>query len=99
MKTLYLNFGDKARAEEFLAKRVEQQMDGATIKSFEVPKSVLDEIQASAIPERVARLPENQGKPIIADPTKAADQYGIRPQWLKELQDKIIQGSGKNATE
>lgn len=95
--TLYLNFGDKARALEFFEKRGTQNMDGATIKTFEVPNSVLDDLRKTAVKESVARLPENKGKPVIADPTKAKDQYGIRPEKLKELQDKIIQGTGKNA--
>jgi filamentous hemagglutinin len=32
-RTLFLNFGDKARALEFLAKRVQQNMPGAAVKS------------------------------------------------------------------
>ncbi|WP_261442163.1 VENN motif pre-toxin domain-containing protein [Serratia grimesii] len=96
--TLYLNFGDKARALEFFEKRGTQNMDGATIKTFEVPHSVLDDLRNTAVKESVARLPENKGKPVIADPTKAKDQYGIRPEKLKELQDKIIQGTGKDAS-
>ncbi|ATV42514.1 hypothetical protein CTV95_03175 [Pectobacterium brasiliense] len=96
--TLYLNFGDKARALEFFEKRGIQNMDGATIKTFEVPHSVLDDLRKTAVKESVARLPENKGKPVIADPTKAKDQYGIRPEKLKELQDKIIQGTGKDAS-
>jgi len=96
--TLYLNFGDKARALEFFEKRGTQNMDGATIKTFEVPHSVLDDLRNTAVKESVARLPENKGKPVIADPTKAKDQYGIRPEKLKELQDKIIHGTGKDAS-
>ncbi|MCL9667424.1 hypothetical protein L2C91_03410 [Rosenbergiella epipactidis] len=90
--TLYLNFGDKARAQEFFQKRTAQNMEGTTIKTFEVPTSVINDLRNSAVKESVARLPENKGKPVIADPTKANDQYGIRPDKLKELQDKIIQG-------
>ena len=93
--TLYLNFGDKARAQEFLQKRISQNMEGATIKTFEVPTSVLNDLRNSAVKENVARLPENKGKPVIADPTKADDQYGIRPEKLKDLQDKIIRGQEK----
>ncbi|NIH41400.1 filamentous hemagglutinin N-terminal domain-containing protein [Enterobacter asburiae] len=96
--TLYLNFGDKARAIAFFEKRSIQNMDDATIKTFEVPNSVLDDLRRTAVKESVARLPENKGKPVIADPTKAKDQYGIRPEKLKELQDKIIQGTGKDAS-
>lgn len=96
--TLYLNFGDKARALEFFEKRGSQNMDGAAIKTFEVPHSVLDDLRNTAVKESVARLPENKGKPVMADPTKAKDQYGIRPEKLEELKDKIIQGTGRNAS-
>lgn len=91
-----MNFGDKARAQEFLQKRISQNMEDATIKTFEVPTSVLNDLRNSAVKENVARLPENKGKPVIADPTKADDQYGIRPEKLKDLQDKIVRGSGKD---
>ncbi|WP_338457893.1 hypothetical protein [Pantoea sp. Nvir] len=73
-------------------------MDNATIKNFEVPNSVLSELRKTAVKESVARLPENKGKLVIADPTKAKEQYGIKPEKLKELQDKIISGTGKDAS-
>ncbi|QQO08996.1 hypothetical protein [Breznakiella homolactica] len=94
--TLYLNFGDEARAQAFLNKRVKQNMNGATIKTFEVPQSVVEELRKSAVAEDLVK--DFPDRPIIADPTKAADQYGIRPDGLKSLQDKIIQGSGKDAS-
>ncbi|MGK9004550.1 hypothetical protein [Citrobacter europaeus] len=94
--TLYLNFGDKARAQDFLQKHISQNMEGATVKTFEVPTSVLNDLRNSAVKERVTRLPENKGKPVISDPIKADDQYGIRPDNLKDLQDKIIQGAGND---
>ncbi|EEM8546713.1 filamentous hemagglutinin N-terminal domain-containing protein [Salmonella enterica] len=94
--TLYLNFGDKARAQEFLQKRISQNMEGATVKTFEVPKSVLDDLRKNAVSESEVKLYPN--RPIIADPTKAPDQYGIRPDKIKDLQDKIIQGTGKDAS-
>ncbi|MGJ0482493.1 hemagglutinin repeat-containing protein [Pantoea agglomerans] len=96
--TLYLNFGDKARALDFFEKRVAQNMDGAAIKTFEVPHSVLDDLRNTAVKESVARLPENKGKPVIADPTKAKDQYGVRPEKMEEFKGKIIQGTGRNAS-
>nr|WP_312259506.1 VENN motif pre-toxin domain-containing protein [Pluralibacter gergoviae] len=92
--TLYLNFGDKARAQEFLQKRISQNMDGATIKTFEVPSSVLTDLRKNAVSESEVKNYPN--RPIIADPTKAPDQYGIRPDQIRDLQDKIIKGSGQN---
>jgi hypothetical protein len=94
--TLYLNFGDKARAQAFLDKRISQNMEGATIKSFEVSKSFLEKLRREAVKENKARNPENRNKPIIADPTKAKDQYGVRPHQFDELKNSIIQGSGKD---
>ncbi|WP_227521300.1 hemagglutinin repeat-containing protein [Raoultella sp. T31] len=94
--TLYLNFGDKARAQEFLQKRISQNMEGATVKTFDVPKSVLDDLRKNAVSESEVKLYPN--RPIVADPTKAPDQYGIRPDKIKDLQDKIIQGTGKDAS-
>jgi filamentous hemagglutinin len=38
----------------------------------------------------------NKDKPVIADPTKAKDQYGVRPHQFDELKNSIIQGSGKD---
>jgi len=55
-------------------------------------------LRKTAVKESVARLPENKGKSVIADPARAKDQYGIRPEKLKELQDKIILGTGKDAS-
>ena len=40
---LFLNFGSKARAEQYLAQKLAKGLPGAEVKSFEVPKSFLDE--------------------------------------------------------
>jgi hypothetical protein len=90
---LFLNFGDKARAEAFLAQRMGQGMPGAQMKSFEVPSSFLDDLRSAAVPESMAK--QFPGRPLVVDPTKAADQFGLRPDQIKSLQDAIIQGSGR----
>jgi hypothetical protein len=87
----YLRYS--VRAQEFLAKRIQQNMEGVTVKSFEVPQSFLDDLRAAAVPERLARqFPEN---PFIVDLTKAADQFGLRLPQIEKLRGAIIQGSGK----
>jgi filamentous hemagglutinin len=73
---LFLNFGSKARAEQFLATRLQQGMPGTRMKSFEVPKSFLDDLRASAVPESMAK--QFPGRPLVVDPTKAVDQFGLR---------------------
>jgi hypothetical protein len=97
-KTLYLNFGDRARAEQYLAQKLNPNqklgpLPGAEVKSFEVPKSFVDELRSSAVPEALAK--QNPGKPIIVDVTKAPDQFGLRPEQIEALKKAIIQGSGK----
>jgi filamentous hemagglutinin len=90
---LFLNFGDAARAEQFLATRVAQGMKGATMKSFQVPTSFVDELAASAVPESMARQFPNA--PLVVDVTKAANQFGLRPAQIEALKRAIIQGSGR----
>lgn len=92
-RMLFLNFGSRSRAEEFFARRLAQGMDGAQMKSFEVPKKFLEELRSSAVPESMARQFPNS--PIVVDPTKAADQFGIRAAQVEELQKRIIQGTGE----
>ena len=96
-KTLFLNFGDKARAEAFLAQRIKQGMSGTTIKSFQVPQSALTELQQSAVLE--SQVAANPGAPILVDVTKAPNQFGLRAQQIQRLQQQILQGSGKVAGE
>ena len=92
-QTLFLNFGDKARALEFLAKRVKQNMPGAALKSFEVPQSFLTDLRNAAVSEEeVGAHPES---PISLDVTKAKDQFGLRPDQIEALRETIIQKSGK----
>jgi len=68
-------------------------MEGIAIKSFEVPQSFLVELRAAAVEQRLAR--QFPGRPQIADPTKAADQFGLRAAQIQKLRDAIIQGSGR----
>jgi hypothetical protein len=89
---LFLNFGSRQRAEEFLAKRISQGMTGAQIKSFEVPQSVVDDLRSAAVPESMASM--CPGSPIIVDTTKAPNQFGIRPPF-HDLEKSIKPGSGK----
>jgi hypothetical protein len=90
---LFLNFGDAARAEQFLATRVTQGMEGATMKSFQVQTSFFNELKASGVPESMARqFPDS---PIVVDATKAANQFGLRPPQIEALKSVIVPGSGR----
>jgi hypothetical protein len=90
-RNLYLNFGDGARAQEFLQQRLQQFPDN-TIKTFQVPKSFADELRATAVKE--VDRPFNPSSPVIADPTKAANQYGLSQQQIQQLRNAIIPGTG-----
>jgi len=92
-QTLFLNFGSRARAERFLNQRLAQGMPGASIRSFVVPQSFLDDLRNAAVPERLAR--QFPDRPIVVDVTKAPDQYGLKPEQVDELRRVIIQGTGR----
>lgn len=91
-RNLYLNFGDEARAQQFLQQRLEQFPDNS-IKSFEVQKSFLDELRGTAVDEQSRSLYPD--RPVIADPTKASDQFGLSAQQIGQLRNNIVPGSGK----
>lgn len=89
---LFLDFGDEARAQEFLAQRLVQEKEGTVIKSFDVPTSYVDVLRARAMPESMAKQP---GASVISvDTTKTASSFGLRSSELPGLQRAIILGSG-----
>jgi hypothetical protein len=92
-RMLFLNFGQPARASEFLTKKVAERLPGATIKSFKVPERFLYGLRGQAVPEAFAS--QFPGRPLIVDATRAPDQFGLRSGQIRELLGNIIQGSGK----
>jgi RHS repeat-associated protein len=89
---LFLNFGSRSRAEAFFARRLEQGMPSVVIKEFDVPYSFLEDLRSAAVPERLAR--QFPDRPILVDPTKAPDQFGLRPDQIRALQRAVVPGSG-----
>ena len=95
--TLYLNFGNRQRAIQYLEQKVRQNLPDAQVKTFTVPKSVVDDLNKRALPENKVRTHDlNRLQPVIADPTKAENQFGIRPHDFRNFENQIINGSGKN---
>ncbi|MDQ1290030.1 MAG: filamentous hemagglutinin, partial [Actinomycetota bacterium] len=87
---LFLNFGDEARAQEFLAQRLTQGHEGTVIRSFDVLTSYAKDVAARAVPESMAR-----GSSVISvDTTKTASSYGLRSSEFSRLRCAIIPGSG-----
>jgi hypothetical protein len=92
-RNLYVNFDDPARARAFQDQRLQQFPDNV-IKSVEVPRSYLNELRATAVPEsQRASAPD---RPVIADPTKARDQFGLSGQQIDRLRDVAVPGSGRD---
>jgi hypothetical protein len=90
---LFLNFGQRSRAEQFLAQRRATTSPGLGIKSFEVPRDYLNELRESAVPESLAHC--NPDRPLAVDINKAPDQLGLRPDQIMKLIHEIIQGTGQ----
>ncbi|WP_428951976.1 RHS repeat domain-containing protein [Streptomyces sp. cg35] len=92
-KPVFLNFGVKARADNFLEKRISQGFSDSKVKAFEVDAQFLEWLRANAVPESMAK--DNPGMPLKVDTTKAADQYMLRPEHMSAFFDSMIQGSGR----
>lgn len=90
-RNLYLNFGDEDRARAFEQQRLRQFPDSET-KRFEIHTSFVDELRAHAVPEIDRAL--HPQCPVIADPTKAADQFGLPGPWIERLRGKVVPQSG-----
>lgn len=101
-RLLYLNFGNEGRAQRFYKQRLNQFSDNTfAIKSFDVPKSFLDELRTIAVPEH--KRSSNKENPVIADPRKSdpkkgPDQFGLPPKQIKRLREMIIPWSGHKET-
>ncbi|MEQ4305131.1 LamG-like jellyroll fold domain-containing protein [Plantactinospora sp. B6F1] len=92
-KPIFLNFGVKERAEQFLQKRLNQGRSDTEIKEFDVKGEFLDWLRNNAVPESQAKNFPDQ--PLVVDTTQAADQYMLRPQHIRMMFDNIIPGSGR----
>ncbi len=99
-KTLYLTFGDRARAEQYLAQKLGPgqklgPLPNGRIKSFEVTKQFVDDLRAQAVTEAELHAdPSLKGRPLVADPGQTNDSFGVRPEQIPHLEQSIIQGTG-----
>ncbi|MGE3540692.1 MAG: RHS repeat-associated core domain-containing protein [Candidatus Tectimicrobiota bacterium] len=92
-RSLFLNFGDESRAQEFLAQRLAQGHTDDVIKSFEVAKTFLEELRRIAVPQRLKK--QFPSRPEIADPSKARDQFGLTAEQIERLRRVLVPGSGR----
>jgi len=99
-KTLYLTFGDRARAEQYLQQKLGPgqklgPLPQGRIKSFEVSQSFVDDLKAHAVYEAdLAINPSLKDRPLIADPNQTCESFGLRPAHIQQLEAEIIQGTG-----
>ncbi|MFJ3658811.1 RHS repeat-associated core domain-containing protein [Streptomyces nigra] len=92
-KPVFLNFGVKKRADEFLEKRLSQGFSDSKVKAFEVEEQFVDWLRQNSVPESMAK--DYPGMPLKVDTTKAVDQYMLRPQHMSAFFDSMIHGTGR----
>ena len=90
---LYLNVGDRARAENYYRRKVADGLPGVQLKSFRVPKRTYRELSIRAVDEQLAKA--FRGRPLRVDVSVARDQFGLRKADFRELEKYILPGSGK----
>lgn len=86
---LYVNFGQKDRALEFLVKRGEQ----AYVIQAEVTEEFVNKVRSSSVIQSEGGL--FPSSPQKVDPSKAIDQYGLPKEWFGELEKSIVPKSAK----
>ena len=80
---LYLNFGDRARALSYFKIKNEKGLADPALKTFEVSENYFESLKKSAVGNDDSALYPNA--PHIVDPTKAANQFGLRKHYFDEL--------------
>lgn len=89
---LYVNVGQRRRADDFLAQKVRGGLPDPQIKSFRIPKHELERLRRIAVEQTdgAARRASHR-----VDPTMAPDQFGLRRWDFRELEKSIVPGSGR----
>lgn len=91
---VWLNFGPLARTQAYFEQK-HGTMDDVVVHSFEVPRSVLDEIRRNAVRQGASQAPGNEDRPVLGDWLASPDQFGVRWPDAVRLQDEAIRGTGK----
>ena len=90
---LYLNVGDRARAEDYYRRKLADGLPGVQLKSFRVPKRTYRELSIRAVDEQLAKA--FRGRPLRVDASVAHDQFGLWRADFRELERHILPGSGR----
>jgi len=92
-KRLWLNFGDEARAYEYLFQKLAQLSD-FVLKTFEVPTSFATSVDAASISETQGGAITSDD-PIQGDETRTQNSYGLPSSWITRIRAVIVQGTGR----
>jgi RHS repeat-associated protein len=85
---LHVTFEDAGHSRYFLTRR-----PGAEVVSFEVDRSLINQVRTSAVRQAQARA--FPGMPQIDDPTRSASAFGLPLQWHRQLESAAVTGSGR----
>lgn len=85
---LHATFEDKGHIRGFLGRR-----PGAEVISFEVDRSIVDQVCSSAVRQAQGRA--FPGMPQIDDPPKTANAFGLPGIWHDKLRQAAVAGSGR----
>ncbi|MCF6405535.1 hypothetical protein L3C95_21705 [Chitinophaga filiformis] len=89
---LFVTLDDKAHQIYFYQKRGGAEA-GAEIVSFEIPRSLANEIVNSAVPQRKGSAFPNS--PQISDPSKSRSAYGLPKAYIDKIRQQAIPGTGR----
>ncbi len=92
-KMLFLNFGDEMRAQEFLARRLDQGLGDTAVRTFDVPTTYVENLAARARPESAGRLPGTSV--ITVDTGRTGASYGLRSTEFPALLAAVVPGSAR----
>lgn len=88
-EALFVTFDDLGRVKLYQAKN----RIGSEIISFDVDPKFVKQVRQAAVYEKdVRQFPDS---PIIADPTKTDNSFGLPPDWIEKLIQASRQGTGK----
>ena len=91
---VWLNLGPMERSLAYFEQK-RGTIDDVVLHTFEVPRSVLEEMRRNAVRQSKAQAPGNEDKPVLGDWRASPDQFGLRWDDAVRLEQQVIRGSAK----
>ena len=92
--TVWLNLGPMERSRAYFEQKY-GTMDDVVLHTFELPRSVLENIRRNVVHQSEAQTAGNEGKPILGDWLASPDQFGLRWDDVVRMAREIIPGTAK----